>query len=203
MKRESQDLYQANSDIILLLVVSREIAWNNIRENSVHRLMYLTSVLYSFMNIDKDSPFSNYHFSITLSGPYSSLIDNSITNLKTREIINEVEEGIILNTNNISGLYSASEDKREWYQTVVFLLGLYGESKIFGFVIQDPEYKDVFQKNSLKELNILSGNETVKVLNQFKKAFEESIDDVSNISHKEYLELYFEYVFSRIIKKEN
>ena len=82
-------------------------------------------------------------------------------------------------------------------------MGLYGESKIFGFTINDPLYKECIETNIQKILDTSSlENKTVKVLNDFKSAFEDTLDDVSNISREEYLELYFEYIFSKIITRK-
>lgn len=200
MKNKHIDLLKANSDIILLLETCKEIGWSSIKEQTVHRLMYLTSVLHTFM-YKSSTLFDSYHFSISVSGPYSSLINDAIVNLKTRELLIEHEGKLAINVEVARDLSLGENEKKGWFQIIVYLLGIYGENKIFGFVIQDPEYKDVFQRNSVMELDITSDNKTISILNQFKLMFEETLSDVSSISDREYLELYFEYVFSKIIKK--
>jgi uncharacterized protein YwgA len=158
----------------------------------------LTKVLYTFVSSDDKNLFDEYHFSVSLSGPYSELISRSILNLKVREVLIEDNEGNI-KISNTNLEFSGDENKINWLKTIVYILGLYGENKIFSFTINDPLYKEAIETNSQKELMTSPENKTVKVLNEFKTAFEETLDNVSNISKEEYLELYFEYIFSKII----
>lgn len=203
MKSQTKKLFEVNSDISTIIKIIHEIGWKDIRESSIHRILYLSSVLYAFMDNHEDNAFSNFHFSITPTGPYSDIVTRSLVDLKSREIIIDDERGILKvdqeSLNRIS--YSLKEQRIEWFRTVIYILGLYGESKIFGFIIQDPQYKDDFTRNSQKEIDISDENKSIQTLNSFKKAFEETLDDVSEIDNKEYLDLYFEYVFSKIIKR--
>ena len=50
------------------------------------------------------------------------------------------------------------------------------------------------------ELDASAESLTVKVLNKFKKSFEETLDQSVVLSDEQYIDLYFEYLFSRIIK---
>ena len=54
--------------------------------------------------------------------------------------------------------------------------------------------------NQSSEIQVTPENETLLVLNDFKKAFEETLSDTSSISKEEYISLYFDYIFSQIIK---
>lgn len=93
-------------------------------------------------------------------------------------------------------------EKENWIKTIILILGKYGENKIFGFTINDPLYKEAVENNQIRELNTSSPeNKTVKVLHEFKQAFEETIEDTLSINAEEYIDLYFEYVFSQIIQK--
>lgn len=205
MKDQTYRLLEVNSDISILLKKIIEIGWNEIRESSIHRILYLSSVLYSFLEHHDEGAFSNYHFSLTSTGPYSEIIERSIIFFKSREIIIEEDSGLFkIDVENLPDLDESIYSKRQdWFQTVIYILGLYGESKIFGFIIQDPQYKDDFRRNSQTEIDISAENKSVQTLNEFKKAFEETLDDVSEIDEKEYLELYFEYIFSKIVKRED
>ena len=205
MKDRTIKLFEVNSDISILFRKIDEIGWDEIRESSIHRILYLSSVLYSFIDNRDKNAFNNYHFSLTPTGPYSEIIERSLVFLKSREIIVEENGGLLtIDTENLPKVEVERNAKRnEWFQTVMYILGLYGESKIFGFIIQDPQYKNDFRRNSQTEIDITAENKSVQTLNAFKKAFEETLDDVTGISQKEYLELYFEYVFSRIIKRDS
>ncbi|MEX0597318.1 MAG: hypothetical protein WD512_12560 [Candidatus Paceibacterota bacterium] len=203
MKSQTKKLFEVNSDISTIIQIIHEIGWKEIRESSIHRILYLSSVLYAFMDDHDENAFSNYHFSITPTGPYSDTIARSLVDLKSREIILDNEKGILkVDKESLDRIdYSLKEQRIEWFRTVIYILGLYGESKIFGFIIQDPQYKDDFRRNSQKEIDISDENKSIQTLNSFKNAFEETLDDVSEIDKKEYLDLYFEYVFSKIIKR--
>ncbi|MCW8898303.1 MAG: hypothetical protein OQJ96_06585 [Flavobacteriales bacterium] len=199
MKSNTKDLFHANSDILNLLSLVNEIGWKTLREQSIQRIIYFSKVMYSFIYIKEKNLFENYHFSKSVSGPYADLIKRSVINLKSTEIVNEDEEGNIklIETHQING----EEKHIEWLRVIIYILGLYGENKIFNFTIHDPLYKEALDSNTQQELDASPENKTIQVLNQFKTAFEETLDDVSNISNQEYLELYFEYVFSQIINR--
>ena len=93
--------------------------------------------------------------------------------------------------------------KEPWFDDISYILGIYGEDKIFDFIFRDPEYKNSLESNSLFRLNIGNDNDTVKYINAFKKAFENKIrDSKDKLQNKEYLRLYFEYVFGKILRGE-
>ena len=105
---------------------------------------------------------------------------------------------MILNTKKEIPL---NQEKVEWLRTVMYMLGKYGEKRLFGFIVNDPSYENASQTNNIDGIDTLSpDSETLKVLKDFKVAFEQSLDDTSSISDEKYIELYFEYVFSEIIK---
>ncbi len=201
MKIKTKEIFEVNDDIITLLSVSQEIGWKELRESSIHRIIYLSSVLYNFMNKPQRDFYRNYLFSLSSTGPYSKTIKSSIIDLKRREYIKESSSGVIELILPISHNQKNS-NKKEWFRIVVYILGLYGESKIFGFVINDPQYRDFFQRNSIRTIDISDQNSTVMALRSFQEKFEKTLNDTSNIQDKEYLELYFEFVFSKIIKKK-
>lgn len=201
MEDKTRELLKTNNDIVGLMKLIKNIGWSSIREQSIQRTLYLTKVLYNFVSSDDKNLFDEYHFSVSLSGPYSELISRSILNLKVREILIEDNEGNIKISDTILE-FSGDENKINWLKTIVYILGLYGENKIFSFTINDPLYKEAIETNSQKELMTSPENKTVKVLNEFKTAFEETLENVVNISKEEYLELYFEYVFSKIILRD-
>ena len=201
MQDNTKELFRTNNDIIVLMQLIKNIGWSSIREQSVQRTLYLCKVLYTFVHEHEDNLFNEYHFSISISGPYSELISRSILDLKVREDLREDGEGSI-SLGDTEFQLSNDVNKIAWLKTVVYILGLYGENKIFAFTINDPLYKEAIETNSQKELDTSPENRTVKVLNDFKTAFEETLENVSNISKEEYLELYFEYIFSKIILKD-
>ncbi|WP_269233686.1 hypothetical protein [Flavobacterium flavigenum] len=201
MKATSKEIFNSSSDILTLVFLVKEIGWNSIRQQSIQRVVYLSKVLYSFVNKENKNPFEYYHFTASLSGPYADIINNSILYLKSNEYISD-DDGELKILDAELEKQIIEDEKFRWLKTIVYILGVYGENKIFGFTINDPLYKDAVQRNEPKELDTSPDNKTIKVLSQFKEAFEETLEDVSKIDKKEYLELYFEYIFSKIIKRE-
>ena len=199
MPNTETELYKANLDILTLLRLFDGIGWTSIREKSIQRIMYIAKVLYFFVHIDDRKILEDYRFSKSPSGPFSMLINNSIINLESRKLIQEDKEGSIVLIDKEFG-FENDEKKVAWFKIITYILGLYGESKIFNFTIRDPLYDEAVESNAQKELDISPESITIEVLNEFKSAFEETLTDTSTISKQEYLELYFEYVFSTIIK---
>lgn len=200
MRDETRKLFRANRDIIELLKTAREIGWDSINEKSAYRILYLASVLYSFVFPEKTNPFNDYIFSIDVSGPFASLIKNSLIDLRSKEYILDSENSIYLSKEVPLEFLSSTTDKTEWFQIIIYLLGLYGEKQLFRFVMNDPQYRDSFKRESQLGLDTSPENMTIMKLNEFKQAFIETLEDVSKISPKEYLELYFDFVFGQIIR---
>lgn len=205
-KNDKSTLTTVNSDILSLANITSKIGWDSIRENSVFRILYLATVLYSFMHPDKQNPFSKvYHFDIDVTGPYSEEIKKSLVFLESNDYLTRYENKFKVNFDRSVNLASieTEREKEDWFKIIIHLLGLYGESKIYDFVIRDPQYQDYLERNVPKELNTTEDNETIKLLTRFRKSFEKALGDKANIiDDKEYLKLYFEYVFSKILKGE-
>jgi len=208
MDKDLKELYQTNDDIVFILNTSLKIGWKEIKPQSINRIIYLSKVLYSFVNESEPNIMEYYHFTSNISGPISSIIIKSLVDLESREFVTSENSGIKLNIKddsleNIldSSLDTDKRERQEWYRRIILLLGKYGENKVFSFTINDPLYLENIEANSAKEIAFEdSENKTLKVLKSFKEAFEKSIKDTSTISKEEYLELYFDYVFSQIIK---
>lgn len=192
-----RNLIKANEDIVTVSTIAKSMGWGSVSEQSFQRILYLVQVLYSFKH-EEDNIFSYYHFTVTTFGPYSDLIERSLVFLKSSSKLREEEGGLILNTKKEIPL---NQEKVEWLRTVMYMLGKYGEKRLFGFIVNDPSYENASQTNNIDGIDTLSpDSETLKVLKDFKVAFEQSLDDTSSISDEKYIELYFEYVFSEIIK---
>ena len=101
----------------------------------------------------------------------------------------------------MDGVDAMSEEKVRWIIRILLILGKYGESKIFSFIVNDPLYDKSVKANVDAEIDINPENYTLQVLNDFRKAFEETIVDTSSISKEEYISLYFDFLFSKIINR--
>lgn len=208
MDKDLKELYQTNDDIVFILNTGLKIGWEEMKSQSINRIIYLSKVLYSFVNESEPNIMEYYHFTSNLAGPISSIINSSLVYLESQEFTTSENSGIRLNIkgdtleNILDPLVDNAKQKRqEWYKTIILLLGKYGENKVFSFTINDPLYIENIESNSPKEITFEDNeNKTLKVLNSFKEAFEKSIKDTSSISKEEYLELYFDYIFSQIIK---
>lgn len=191
------NLIKANEDIVTVSTIAKSMGWGAVSEQSFQRILYLVQILYSFKH-EGDNIFSYYHFTVTTFGPYSDLIERSLVFLKSSSKLREEEGGLILNTKKEIPL---NQEKVEWLRTVMYMLGKYGEKRLFGFIVNDPSYDNASQTNNVDGIDTSSpDSETLKVLKDFKVAFEQSLDDTSAINDEKYIELYFEYVFSEIIK---
>ena len=98
------------------------------------------------------------------------------------------------------GVDEMDTERINWIDSILLILGKYGENKIFGFIVNDPLYDVSVKSNLPSEIQVTSENETLLVLNDFKKAFEDTLPDTNSISKEEYISLYFDYIFSQIIK---
>lgn len=195
-----EELVLANADIMTIIAHARKIGWDTISINSLQRIVYLMKVLYSF-NHDEENEFGYYHFSVSLFGPYSELVYRSLMFLlSSQRLLGDKDGDVSLNLSD--GVDSVTETKIKWIDTILLILGKYGESKIFSFIVNDPLYEQSVKANLSSEINTSLENDTLKVLNDFKKAFEETLDDTSSISKEEYISLYFDYLFSQIINKK-
>ncbi|MEE3384350.1 MAG: hypothetical protein VZR36_04610 [Prevotella sp.] len=177
----------------------KEIGWESIAGLSFHRILYLAKVLYVFRHGETASLFANYHFTAIINGPYSVQVNNALAYLSSSDKLIEKDEMYTFNSDK-SLLDHFPEQKLSWLRFVLLLLGKYGEDKIFGFVINDPSYDHAVKTNRNVELDASAESLTVKVLNKFKKSFEETLDQSVVLSDEQYIDLYFEYLFSRIIK---
>lgn len=194
-------LMSANVDLMTIIAHTKKMGWDSVGSNSLQRIMYLMKVLYAF-NHEDENVFGLYHFNVSVFGPYSELINNSLTFLlATQRLIGEREGDVRLNSDD--GVDAMSDEKIKWIDTVLLILGKYGESKIFSFIVNDPLYDQSVKSNSDSEIDINPENYTLRVLNDFKSAFEETLEDTSSISKEEYISLYFDYLFSEIIKRED
>ncbi|MCL5066806.1 MAG: hypothetical protein M1368_00440 [Thaumarchaeota archaeon] len=203
----SDTVANLNGDIISLVELAKSIGWEGVRKLSIYRILYLSSVLYSFKYPSVKNPFlEHYHFSVVATGPYSDDVKNSITFLEANEYIDKRDgDFYVLGKNPLPNLSQLPDHdiKKQWIKIILLILGVYGEGKVYEFVIRDPQYQDNIMRNLVTELDVSADNQSTKTLNQFKSSFEETLGSkASKIDSKEYLELYFDYVFSKVLKGE-
>jgi uncharacterized protein YwgA len=194
-----EELLLANADIMTIIAHAKMIGWDTISYNSLQRVVYLMKVLYSF-NHDDENVFRYYHFNVSIFGPYSELVEKSVTFLlASQRLLGEKDGDVSLHS--LDGVDAMTDEKVKWIDTVLLILGKYGESKIFSFIVNDPQYNHSVKANLSSEINTNPENDTLKVLSNFRKAFEETLEDTTSISQEEYISLYFDYLFSQIIGK--
>lgn len=195
---KSEDVFQLISKLV-------EIGWKSIRESSINRIIYLSAVLYSFRYPNEKNIFEDdYNFSVTLSGPEDPEVEEALINLQSNEVIERTDYGYVLGIEKNNSFSTVREKKKEsWFDDIAYIIGIYGEDKIFDFIYRDPEYRMSLDGNSTYNLNLGEENATVDFLNSFKMAFEKKITDKQiTLENKKYLELYFEYVFGKILRGE-
>lgn len=193
------ELVKVNIDIMTIAAHARKIGWETISVSTLQRFIYLLKVLYSFINSSENNLFNQYHFNVTTFGPYSELIYRSVVFLlSTRRLEGDMDGDVKIISKD--GVDEMDTERINWIDSILLILGKYGENKIFGFIVNDPLYDVSVKSNLLSEIQVTSENETLLVLNDFKKAFEDTLPDTTSISKEEYISLYFDYIFSQIIK---
>jgi hypothetical protein len=194
-----EELIMANADLMTIVAHAKKIGWDSVSVNTLQRLVYLMKVLYSFCH-NTENEFEPYHFSVTIFGPYSSLIYKSLAFLlSSQRLLGDIDGDVYQNSSD--GVDSISDEKQKWIDVILLILGKYGESKIFSFIVNDPQYEQSVKANLSSEITTDSENDTLKVLNDFKTAFEDTLEDTSTISKEEYISLYFDFLFSQILNK--
>ena len=196
---EKKELINSHIDIMTIIAHARKMGWESINVNTLQRCVYLLKVLYSFIDCINENLFSHYHFNVTTYGPYSELIHRSVVFLLTSRRLDGDMYGDIKNISD-DRVDEMDVEKIKWIDTILLILSKYGESKIFSFIVNDPLYDVAVKSNQPHEIQVTSENDTLLVLNDFKQAFEETLSDTSSISKEEYISLYFDYIFSRIIR---
>ena len=195
-----EELMLANADIMTVIAHAKRIGWDSVSTSTLQRVVYLMKVLYSFCH-SGENEFGLYHFNVTVFGPYSDLVYNSLVFLlSSQRLLGDLDGEVRLNSSD--GVDSICEEKKKWIDVILLILGKYGESKVFSFIVNDPQYDQAVKANISSEINTDIENDTLKVLNDFKKAFEETLIDTSTISREEYISLYFDYLFGQIIGKK-
>lgn len=195
----NKELIQVHIDIMTITAHARKIGWDTISVDTLQRFIYLLKVLYSFMNNRDENIFNQYHFNVTTFGPYSGIIYRSVVFLLASHRLEGDMHGDVKITSN-DGVDEMDKERINWIDSILLILSKYGENKIFGFIVNDPLYDISVKSNQSSEIQVTPENETLLVLNDFKKAFEETLSDTSSISKEEYISLYFDYIFSQIIK---
>lgn len=195
----NKELIQVHIDIMTITAHARKIGWDTISVDTLQRFIYLLKVLYSFMNNRDENIFNQYHFNVTTFGPYSEIIYRSVVFLLASHRLEGDMHGDVKTTSN-DGVDEMDKERINWIDSILLILSKYGENKIFGFIVNDPLYDISVKSNQSSEIQVTPENETLLVLNDFKKAFEETLSDTSSISKEEYISLYFDYIFSQIIK---
>jgi hypothetical protein len=208
MEKSNNTQYLIYIDILSIFKIAKDIQWLTIRQDSLYRILYLSSVLYAFRHDKSKNPFSIYRFIVDTTGPYDANISKAITFLIKDEYIERAggEDIYKLGNNSASNVFDfhLEEERIDWIKQIIYILGIYGENKIYEFIFRDPQYQTTIKSNTQQGLNTETDNETTKTLVLFKEAFEESLgDSIQDISSQTYLELYFEYIFSKILKRED
>ncbi len=193
-----------SKDIYCLLCELKELGWGSLRETSINRLVYLSSVLYSFINNESENIFAKiYKFTITLSGPEDAEIENALTNLESNDLVQHTDKGYMVTEDIKIIVDDEYKKKKAWFKDIAYIISIYGEDKIYDFIFRDPEYRESLLGNSVYNLNIDRNNATVNFLNKFKFEFEKVMSDKSFVlDNRKYMELYFEYVFGMILRGE-
>lgn len=204
---DKRDQYLIYIDILAIFKNGTNIQWKEIRQNSIYRILYLSSVLYSFIYPERSNPFKIYKFNVDSSGPYDSNISSALNFLIKDEYLERVngDDILALSLNSNSNVFKidTSQERYDWIKNVMYILGIYGENKIYDFIFRDPQYQTTIKSNSQQGLNTDVDNITIVTLKSFQAAFEETLATrQGEVSSQTYLELYFEYIFSKILKRE-
>ena len=102
-----------SKDIYCLLCVLKELGWESLRETTINRLIYLSSVLYSFINNESENIYAkNYQFVITLSGPEDAEIEMALIHLESNDLLKHTDKGyMVINSENLLNMDDYNKKK--------------------------------------------------------------------------------------------
>lgn len=195
-------------DITTLLQISSEYGWSVLKKDSIHRILYLSGVLYHFVNGYDKNPFSFYNFSRKGAGPYDSQIEKSLDFLEKDEFIITEDSNEFKSTGKAtikeSNRFKEPDERNEWLDLIIQILAIYGEDKIYEFIFRDKEFKLLIATNAEKKLNLGKDNATILYLEHFRKDFEQQMNlKFNDLEPKTYLKIYFDYVFKKILERND
>lgn len=207
MEEDRFQTQKINADVVSILQLTSKIGWKETRELSILRILYLSSILYGFKFPNDINPFEeDYEFTIDSRGPYNDkVINNSIVWLLSNEMIKQNPESraYSLTGNRIQFLEELPSYmvKHEWLDAIIHILGVYGEDNIYDFIFRDPEYRDNLERQSTKTIDLSENNKTIETLKRFQNAFITTLGEkAKELNSKDYLEMYFEFIFSKYLK---
>jgi hypothetical protein len=196
------------ADIILIFQSSKLAGWEEISHKTISRTLYFVSTLYHYFHKDKNNIFKDYKFFMEKDYPRLDHLDEYLTTLEGKNIIIKKNNQFMLNKSMIEShdqyfRVPFFTNRRIWISLVIKILSIYGEDTIYDFIFRDPEFS---YNNDRNEYNILmnmdSKSQTYITLEHFHAAFEEALklQNRESLSIERYVILYFEYIFSTIIK---
>ena len=202
-------------DILLVFEHSTKNNWKAISTKTIIRILYFSIAFNKFFNQTNPIPFSDtYDFYIDTSGLNMNDISFLLAEFEHNSLVKKTNiNEYILDTNNPNYLEIINEsykrnlfqEKSKWISIVISILAIYGEESIYEFIFRDPEFLMKYKSQDNHNIDISNESETFKILYKFKSAFELELKkrDKRNLSTQQYINLYFDYVFSTIIKKES
>jgi len=197
---------QMRWDILMLMQITSDYGWQSVKKDSVHRILYLSGVLFHFVNDSESNPFSFYNFTRRGAGPYDSEIDKALDFLIKDEFIESSDSiefiSSEINVNDGTDLSSEALDRIKWLDLIIQILAIYGEDKIYEFIFRDKEFKELIATNAEKSLNIGPKNATIIFLETFRRDFDTLMkQELSQLGAETYLKLYFDYIFKKILER--
>ena len=76
-----------------------------------------------------------------MGGPEDAEIENALNLLENNEVIKRTDQGYELNKDAVFSFpASQSNRKKEWFDVIKYIIGMYSEDKIYDFIFRDPEF---------------------------------------------------------------
>ena len=76
-----------------------------------------------------------------MGGPEDAEIENALNLLESNEVIKRTDQGYELNKDAVFSFpASQSNRKKEWFDVIKYIIGMYSEDKIYDFIFRDPEF---------------------------------------------------------------
>lgn len=195
--------------VLMIIKIARLLGWSEINESMIHWSLYLVHILHLF---SEEKPFYDKVYTFIIEeenqnvldiGPKCNLITDSIQWLLLNKYISEDNNSYCISDLGNELLENPIDQfDYEWIELVINLESMYGESKLLNYIFLDQEFRIKYY-SQLTDLEVSnSENETIKFLKEFQNVFDKNKSPDKELSKKEYLVLYFDYLFSRIIKNE-
>ncbi len=202
--------YNINNDILIVAYFMNENGWEAANKSGFQRILYFSAVL-SPIFVPHET--WTYSFSNTMFGPYNNEISKILGNLSVKGLLsleerkfysNRMEERYKISEKgsneciNKLFLINSLDSKVAWFETIVKVLSIYGESFISKLVKEDPNVLSFNLANNTSKLPTgnTEDNLSMEFFEFIKNKGKERLN-LNETSDQDYLLIFFDILYRR------